>query len=85
MPASNVLLKVQDLTTSFETGAGTVTAVDRVSFQLRRGETLAVVGESGSGKSVMSLSIMGLLAPPGRVSGGAIALQGDNLLAKSER
>jgi oligopeptide/dipeptide ABC transporter ATP-binding protein len=67
------LLQVRHLCTHFSTDAGTVKAVEEVSFSLDAGETLAVVGESGSGKSVTSLSIMGLIAdPPGRIVGGEI-------------
>ena len=67
------LLAVRDLRTHFFTAAGVVKSVDGVSFELRRGETLALVGESGSGKSVTSLSILRLLAAPGRIVGGQIA------------
>jgi oligopeptide/dipeptide ABC transporter ATP-binding protein len=66
------LLEVRRLCTHFDTDAGVVKAVEDVSFTLDAGETLAVVGESGSGKSVTSLSIMGLVAAPGRIVGGEI-------------
>jgi len=66
------LLEVRRLSTHFDTDAGVVKAVEDVSFTLDAGETLAVVGESGSGKSVTSLSIMGLVAAPGRIVGGEI-------------
>jgi peptide/nickel transport system ATP-binding protein len=71
-PAADVLLQVEDLRTHFGTGPRAAKAVDGVTFALPRGRTVAVVGESGSGKSVASLSIMGLLAPPGRIVGGRI-------------
>jgi oligopeptide/dipeptide ABC transporter ATP-binding protein len=70
------VLAVEDLHTVFETAAGTVRAVRGVSFELRRGERLGVVGESGSGKSAMALSILGLVEPPGRVTGGTVRLNG---------
>ncbi|GLS40882.1 ABC transporter ATP-binding protein [Mesorhizobium tianshanense] len=70
--ASDVILSVRDLRTWFQTRRLTAKAVDGVTFDLRRGATLAVVGESGSGKSVTSLSIMGLLSRPGRIAGGKI-------------
>jgi peptide/nickel transport system ATP-binding protein len=86
MAGDERLLGVRDLKTYFDTEAGTVKAVDGVSFHIARGETLAVVGESGSGKSVMSLSIMQLIQrPPGRFAGGQIVFDGEDLLAKSER
>ncbi len=68
----DILLKVEDLQTHFLIGSSAIKSVDGVSFSLRRGQTLAVVGESGSGKSVTSLSIMRLLAHPGRIVGGSI-------------
>ncbi len=72
----DVVLRVEDLHTHFELGSRIAKSVDGVSFQVRRGETVAVVGESGSGKSVTSLSIMRLLAPPGRIVGGRILYRG---------
>jgi len=77
---SPVLLEVNNLTTDFVMKRGTVHAVIDVSFSVREGEVLAIVGESGSGKSVTSLSVMGLLQPPGRVSSGEIVYKGRNLL-----
>jgi len=75
-----VLLDVKGLRTHFFTDAGVVRSVDGVSFQVRRGETLALVGESGCGKSVTSLSIMRLVAsPPGRIVGGEILFEGKDL------
>ncbi|MCP4563045.1 MAG: ABC transporter ATP-binding protein [Bosea sp.] len=68
----DILLKVEDLQTHFLIGSSAIKSVDGVSFSLRRGQTLAVVGESGSGKSVTSLTIMRLLAHPGRIVGGRI-------------
>nr|WP_210485471.1 ABC transporter ATP-binding protein [Microvirga antarctica] len=78
------LLEVRGLKTYFDTDAGTVKAVDGVSFHIDRGETLAVVGESGSGKSVTSLSVMRLVPhPPGRFAAGEILFEGQDLLKKS--
>ncbi|WP_048645429.1 ABC transporter ATP-binding protein [Nitratireductor soli] len=71
LPADTIL-SVRDLRTWFTTKRFTAKAVDGVTFDLKRGETLAVVGESGSGKSVTSLSIMGLVSKPGGIAGGEI-------------
>ena len=68
-----LLLEVKNLVTEFKTDDGNVKAVNDISFDLYRGETIGIVGESGSGKSVTSLSIMRLIPnPPGRISGGQI-------------
>lgn len=79
------LLEVKHLQTHFKTEDGVVPSVNGVSFSVAKGETLAIVGESGCGKSVTSLSIMGLVAPPGEVVGGEIWLEGQNLLALSKK
>ena len=80
----DLLLSVQDLRTYFYTRAGIVKAVDGVSFDLRRGETLGIVGESGSGKTVTALSIMRLIPePPGRIAGGRITFDGRDMLTLS--
>lgn len=79
------ILSVCGLRTYFFTPSGIVKAVDDVSFDLLRGEILAIVGESGSGKSVTALSLMKLVAsPPGRYVSGEILLDGRNVLACSE-
>ena len=80
-----MLLDVKNLETEFKVKRGTVKAVNGVSFQVDKGEILAVVGESGSGKSVTSLSIMGLIRDPGRVSGGEILFNGEDLLKKNHK
>lgn len=69
------LLQVEHLFTEFPSDEGTFTAVNDVSFSLQQGETVGIVGESGSGKSVTSLSIMRLLASPGRIRSGSIVYQ----------
>lgn len=79
------LLEVKQLQTHFHTYEGTVRAVNDVSFTVNRGETLAIVGESGSGKSVTSMSILGLIAEPGKVAGGEILLDGVDLLKLSRK
>jgi len=86
MTSEQPLLRVQDLTTTFKIPSGIVRAVDHVSFQLRRGETLGIVGESGSGKSMTALSILRLVQPPGEIQGGPISFNGrQDLLELSER
>src|SRR5690349_14898363 len=78
--SSKILLDIRGLKTYFFTEEGIVQAVDGVDLPLRRGETLGIVGESGSGKSVMSLSILRLIAPPGKIVEGQIIFDGDDLL-----
>ena len=75
------LLEVDGLTVGFATEAGTLVAVDRVSFTLDAGETLGLVGESGCGKSATCLAALGLLPPNGRILGGRVFLDGRDLVA----
>ncbi|MBI1388034.1 MAG: ATP-binding cassette domain-containing protein [bacterium] len=85
-PNHEILLDVQNLQTRFFTVEGEGRAVDGVSFQVRRGETLGLVGESGCGKSMTSLSILRLVPnPPGRIVGGKIVFKGQDLLTLPER
>ncbi len=74
------LLDVRHLRTEFATRDGLLPAVGDVSFDLARGEVLGLVGESGSGKSVTGFSIIGLIDPPGRVAGGSIVFDGEDLV-----
>ncbi|MGA1538517.1 MAG: ATP-binding cassette domain-containing protein, partial [bacterium] len=81
-PGESNLLEVQNLRDDFPTRRGTLVAVDDVSFEIKAGEVLGVVGESGAGKSLTGAAIIGLLEPPGRISGGEVRLAGkriDNL------
>ena len=79
------LLEVKDLRTYFELEEGTVKAVDGISFELKRGETLGIVGESGSGKSVTNLSIIRLIpSPPGKIVSGEILFDGQDILLLPE-
>src|SRR5437868_8537888 len=77
------LLEVKNLKTYFPTRAGLVRAVDDVSFYLDRGELLGLVGESGCGKSITALSIMRLVAPPGKIVSGEMFFAGRDLLKLS--
>jgi oligopeptide/dipeptide ABC transporter ATP-binding protein len=81
------LLEIDDLQVEFASdGRGRPTrAVDGVSFSVGEGETVAVVGESGSGKTVTALATMGLIDPPGRVTGGDVRLDGRSLVGLTER
>ncbi|CAN5575166.1 ABC transporter ATP-binding protein [soil metagenome] len=78
------LLEVDNLQTYFPTRAGVVKAVNDVSFYIDEGELLGLVGESGCGKSITALSIMRLIAPPGRIVGGSIKFKGEDLLNVSD-
>ena len=79
------LLEVKDLRVSFFTPAGEVKAVGGISYDLTDGEVMGIVGESGSGKSVEAFSIIGLLQSPGKIIGGSIRFQGQNVLEYSEK
>ena len=79
------LLEVKDLRTSFFTDAGEVKAVNGVSFNLDHGKVLGIVGESGSGKSVTAYSIMQILATTGKIVGGSVKLDGQELVGAGEK
>jgi peptide/nickel transport system ATP-binding protein len=85
MKNEQTLLDIQDLRTYFYTENGIIPSVDGVSFQLKKGETVGIVGESGCGKSVTSLSIMGLVGSPGKVAGGKINFEGQDLAKASKK
>lgn len=80
--ASQPILEIDNLKTHFFTNRGVVTAVDGSSWKINAGDSLGLVGESGSGKSVSALSIMQLVPKPGKIIGGKILFNGDNLLGK---
>ncbi|HLJ73418.1 MAG TPA: ABC transporter ATP-binding protein [Thermoanaerobaculia bacterium] len=83
---SELLLAVKKLRTSFPIGSNAfVHAVDNVSFDIRKGEAVALVGESGSGKTVTAMSIMRLVAPPGRITGGEVLFKGHDLASMPEK
>lgn len=80
------LLKVSDLVVHYELENEVVEAVNGVSFEMDRGETLGIVGETGAGKTTLALSIMRLVPePPGRVVQGTVALDGENVLSMAKR
>lgn len=78
------ILQVKNLKTYFHTEAGLVKAVNDVSFDVEKGKTLGIVGESGCGKSMTSLSIMRLIEKPGKIEGGEILLDGEDIVKMSE-
>ncbi len=84
MTLPDPLLRVQGLRTHFYTYAGIVKAVDNVSLEVNKGETLGVVGESGSGKTVTAQSVLRVVPPPGKIVDGKIEFHGKNLLALRE-
>ena len=73
------VLSVRDLTVEFPTRHGTLTALDRVSFDIAPGEVLGVVGESGAGKSMTGAAVIGLIERPGRIAGGEVRLHGERI------
>jgi peptide/nickel transport system ATP-binding protein len=79
-----VVVSVRDLQTTFHTKVGPVRAVDGISYEIGKGQTLGIVGESGCGKSVASYSLMRLIEPPGEITGGQVFLDGEDLLALPE-
>jgi peptide/nickel transport system ATP-binding protein len=84
MENDGTVLKVKDLQTYFFTEAGVVRAVDGVSFEMKKGETMGLVGETGSGKTVATYSVMRIVPRPGKIVGGLVYFDGDEILRKSE-
>jgi peptide/nickel transport system ATP-binding protein len=82
---SGSVLEVRDLSVEYVMDAGTLVAVDQVSFGLDRGEFLAIVGESGCGKSTLLYAIAQLLAPPAHVTGGSVSFQGVNMVGLTDK
>lgn len=81
----DILLDVRDLTIHYFTDEGVVRAAEKVSFTMYRGEILGIVGESGSGKTTMASAVIGLVPKPGKILGGEILLDGEDLVRKHEK
>lgn len=81
---AEILLRIEALEVRYTTRAGVVKAVDKVGFEMERGETLGLVGESGCGKSTLGFSVLRLVPPPGKIVGGDIIFAGEDLLKKDE-
>ncbi len=80
------ILDVQELCTSFYTDDGVIDAIDKVSFQLGKGETLGIVGESGSGKTVTSKTLLRIIPmPPGKITGGKVLFHGEDLVKATDK
>ncbi|MCR5469042.1 MAG: ABC transporter ATP-binding protein [Lachnospiraceae bacterium] len=86
MSDSEKLLEIKDLCVEFNTVEGTVSAINHLNYELKKGEKLGIVGESGSGKSVSSLGVMQLIPnPPGKITNGEIIYKGEDIVKKSEK
>ena len=79
------VLDVKNLRVHYETTGGDVIAVNGISFQVRRGETLGLVGESGCGKTTAAMSILRLVQPPGRIVGGQVVINGTDMVTLNDR
>jgi oligopeptide/dipeptide ABC transporter ATP-binding protein len=82
---SNILSEVRDFSVTYHTRIGPVSAVDSVSFDIKRGEILGLVGESGCGKSTLGKGLMRMIAPPGEISGGQHFFDGEDVMTYNER
>ncbi len=83
--ADTVLLRVQDLTVEYHTRLGVLTAVDKITLDIQRGEVLGLVGESGCGKSTLGRALLRMIQPPGRITSGRLVFDGTDLMGLSPR
>ncbi len=84
-PLDDAILDVANLRVQYDTPSGVIPAVNGISFKVKRGETLGLVGESGCGKTTTAMAILRLIQSPGRISGGQVHLEGEDLLALDSR
>ena len=84
MTDTNKLMMVRNLSVTYKTRLGKVSAVDKVSFDILKGEILGLVGESGCGKSTLGKALMRMIEPPGEISGGQIIIDGDDIMTYSD-
>jgi len=85
MNEKEVLMQIRDLTVTYETRLGPVSAVDGISFDIFKGEILGLVGESGCGKSTMGKALMRMIQPPGYISSGQLIFQGEDIMTFNEK
>lgn len=84
MNTQDVLVQIRDLSVTYHTRLGPLSAVEHVSFDIYRGEILGLVGESGCGKSTLGKALMRMIAPPGEISGGQIIFDGEDVMTFDE-
>lgn len=85
MAEKDVLMQIKDLSVTYETRLGPVSAVEGVSFDILKGEILGLVGESGCGKSTMGKALMRMIQPPGRISSGKLIFDGEDIMTYDEK
>ena len=84
MTTNELLMQIKDLSVTYNTRLGPVSAVDRVSFDIFKGEILGLVGESGCGKSTMGKALMRMIQPPGHITGGELIFNEEDIMEYSE-
>jgi peptide/nickel transport system ATP-binding protein len=85
MNEQEILMQIKDLSVTYETRLGPVSAVDRISFDINKGEILGLVGESGCGKSTMGKALMRMIQPPGHISNGQLIFEGEDIMTYDDK